>query len=72
MGEKSAESEQSDIGAELARLREGMALIDQLRELFGRMEDDGERERGWNYLRDRFPEFKGADKPSHFEGLIDE
>lgn len=67
-----SESMTQTINDEMQRLARGIELLDHLRELFGTMEDDRERDRAWNYLRDRFVEFEKADRPSHFEGLIDD
>ena len=49
---------------DLQRLGTGVELLQQLRELFCDMEDDGERCRAWDYLRDRFCEFENADMPA--------
>lgn len=49
---------------ELVRLGWGIDLLEQLRGVFARMSDDGERDRAWTYLSDRFPEFEDAYMPA--------
>lgn len=53
-----------DIGPELDRLREGIDLLERLRELFYEMADDGERDRAWRFLSDRFAEFEKSEIPA--------
>jgi hypothetical protein len=55
---------------ELARLQEGITHLEDMRILFADMQDDGERDRAWRYLTDRFGEFEKADMPG-WENLSD-
>lgn len=54
----------STIPPELERLSKCVDALDELRRLFYSMVDDGERERAWRYLADRFGEFEGATMPA--------
>ena len=48
---------------ELERLDVCVEHLNGLRTSFGEMEDGGERERAWDYLKARFGEFEDAEEP---------
>lgn len=49
---------------ELERLQRGVDLLQAMRQLFYEMPDDGERDRAWAYLSNRFGEYEKSDVPA--------
>lgn len=55
---------ETNIAPELVRLSQCVTSWKEIREAFDAMEDDGERERAYDYMRARYPDFHNPDIPT--------